>query len=145
MQVRCRCEVTRKIDPAKVGPWRLRCKQCGDILYDPSAAAPAMPARPMTETDPTQESAFQRRLHESAELKVMMSSDGTEGQPCPRHRGKKIIAACTRCADLLCNACLDKIGDEFVCSRCIADVATGAPSDRPGGIMGFFRRLFGGS
>ena len=30
-----------RIDIAQVGPWRLRCKQCGDVLYDPSRRGPA--------------------------------------------------------------------------------------------------------
>ncbi len=161
LSVRCRCQVVRKIDPAKVGQFRLRCKQCGDVLYDPNQAAP-VPLDPFakpTARDPgirpsgqgaigkgsdDGDTDFQKRLLESAELKVMMSSDGEQAVNCRRHKKRKVVAACTRCADLLCKQCLDRIGDEFVCATCIAQVATGEEAVPSGGVMSFFRKLFRG-
>jgi hypothetical protein len=141
LSVRCRCNVTRTIEPAKVGPWRLRCKQCGDVLYDPRAQAAE--AIPVEEEEPgALDSVFQKRLMESAELKVMMSNDGENALPCQRHPSKPVVAACTRCSDLLCKSCLDRVGDEFVCSRCVA-VAAGAIPKGEGGLMAWFRRLMG--
>ncbi len=147
LQVRCRCNVLRTIDTGQVGPWRLRCKQCGDVLYDPRAEVAEVPLPlelPGDDDDGLHEdSEFQRRLMESAELKVMMSSDGEEAQRCPRHPKRPIVAACTRCSDLLCRSCLDKIGDEFVCASCIASVAGARPAGDERGVMSWFRKLFG--
>jgi hypothetical protein len=149
--------VLRTIDTGQVGPWRLRCKQCGDILYDPRAKAAepiplplddgplsGPPRTTSEEQDLYSDSDFQRRLMESAELKVMMSSDGEEAQRCARHPTRAVVAACTRCGDLLCKSCLDRIGDEFVCARCIALVAGARPAGDGKGVMGWFRKLFGG-
>ncbi len=161
LQVRCRCNVVRKIDPAKVGSFRLRCKQCGDVLFDPHQAAP-VPLDPFAKPAPAArdpgmrpsgqgrigtgsddgDTDFQKRLLESAELNVMMSSDGEQAVTCRRHKKRRVVAACTRCADLLCKDCLDRIGDEFVCSKCIAQVATGEEAIPSGGVMSFFRKLF---
>lgn len=146
LQVRCRCDVLRRIDTGQVGPWRLRCKQCGDVLYDPRAQAAEVPLPlelPDDDDGRHDDTDFQRRLMESAELKVMMSSDGEEAQRCPRHPKRPIVAACTRCSDLLCRGCLDKIGDEFVCAACIALVAGARPEGDAKGVMGWFRKLFG--
>jgi hypothetical protein len=167
LQVRCRCDVLRTIDTTQVGPWRLRCKQCGDILYDPRASAaepvplpfpdPTRPPPPVaTDTkrsgyapvpkldedhDPLSDTEFQRRLMDSAELKVMMSSDGEESRPCPRHPQRPIVAACTNCSEFLCKRCLDKVGDAFVCAECAPELLTGPPKP---GVMGWLKRLFGG-
>lgn len=146
LQVRCRCDVLRTIDTGRVGPWRLRCKQCGDVLYDPRAQVAEVPLPlelPDDQDDGDLDTEFQRRLMESAELKVMMSSDGEEVQRCARHPQRPIVAACTRCSDLLCRACLDRVDDEFVCSACIAQVAGARPEGDDRGVMAWFRKLFG--
>ena len=150
LQVRCRCNVTRTIDTGQVGPWRLRCKQCGDVLYDPRAQATNVPLNlelppgPTSgdEHDPQEESEFQRRLLESAELKVMMSSEGEVAQRCRKHPKRAVVAACTRCGELLCKRCLDKVGDEFVCASCMAEVASARPEGDDKGVMAWFRKLF---
>jgi hypothetical protein len=208
--VRCRCNVQRRIDTSQVGPWRLRCKQCGDVLYDPSAAPipgthpgvtaaapppaptaapppprplppppPAVPpqARPRAPKTPIQQpghavpisdtgvvdpvlttpapshethdgeggedSTFQQWLHGSAELKVLLSSDGLPAPKCKRHPARRIVAGCTRCSELLCKFCLDRIDDEFVCSECVAAVATKVDL-QDGGLKAWFRKIFGG-
>lgn len=171
LSVRCRCNVRRTIDTSKVGAWRLRCKQCGDVLYDPSAnAGPAQPVPQIAtkrlgapvdlgedpfapqdlkvpdledEDDGVEDSQFQRWLHGSAELQVMLSSDGSDAPRCERHRDRKVVAACTRCSLLLCKKCLDRIDDEFVCSECVALVASKA-DPKQGGLTAWFKRLFGG-
>ncbi|MCO5165825.1 MAG: hypothetical protein M9894_05595 [Planctomycetes bacterium] len=137
----------RTIDTGRVGPWRLRCKQCGDILYDPRAQAHevSLPLDlPGEEDDPLEDTEFQRRLMESAELKVMMSSDGEEAQRCPKHPARPVVAACTRCSDLLCQACLDRIDDQFVCAGCVATVVGARPDGDGQGVLAWFRKLFGG-
>ncbi len=140
LKVRCRCQVTRTIDTGKVGPFRLRCKQCGDVLFDPRAEA----AEPVVLDDRpgVEDSTFFRRLQESAEIKVLMSSDGEESPPCPKHPDRRVVAACTRCSRLLCKRCLDRIDDDFVCSSCVAEAAGAKPP--PGGLMAWFRRVLGG-
>lgn len=140
----------RTIDTGQVGPWRLRCKQCGDVLYDPRAKAADVPLPlEMPREEPSdegsfkeQDSEFQRRLMESAELKVMMSADPDAAERCRRHPKRPVVAACTRCAGLLCKRCLDKIGDEFVCAECVASVATARPHGDERGVMAWFRKLF---
>jgi hypothetical protein len=150
LQVRCRCNVMRTIDTGQVGPWRLRCKQCGDVLYDPRAQAAEVPLaleipreEPASDEGSVQDSEFQRRLMESAELKVMMSADPDQAERCRRHPKRPVVAACTRCAALLCKRCLDKIGDEFVCAECVADVASARPQGDERGVMAWFKKLFG--
>jgi hypothetical protein len=171
MIVNCRCNVRREIDTAKVGPWRLRCKQCGDVLYDPSAsdAAPlpgsrddleAKAANVLSRLTPApradseigtvpqatgQESTFQQWLEGSAELQVMHSSDGANVPRCQTHPDRRIVAACTRCAQLLCKNCLDRIDDEFACASCVTKVAAHlGESGENTGLMGWFKRVFKG-
>lgn len=140
IQVVCRCRVRRTIDTREVGAWRLRCKQCGDVLYDP-ATAPAEPApEAEDEEDDTQ---FQRWLEGSGELKLLLSSEGDEAPPCPRHPSRRVVAACTRCAALLCKHCLDRIDDQFACAACVAEVAARVDPAQ-GGLFAWFRRLLGG-
>ncbi|MDC3379424.1 hypothetical protein OAX78_03985 [Planctomycetota bacterium] len=144
LSVRCSCNVQRTIDTSQVGPWRLRCKQCGDVIYDPSAEAleVATPVAPVIEEDP--DSQFQDWLEGSAELKVLLSADGTDAPRCQKHPAKRIIAACTRCSQLLCKKCLDRVDDEFVCSDCAIRVAAAGGEPGEGGFFGWFKRLFGG-
>ena len=89
-----------------------------------------------------EESQFQAWLQGSGELKVMHSSDGSNAPQCERHRGRRVVAACTRCSALLCKHCLDRIDDEFVCSECVAQVASGMDPSK-GGLKAWFRKLLG--
>ena len=62
--VRCRCNVQRVINIEQVGPWRLRCKQCGDVLYDPTS--PPRLQEPTARTPPDRQ-ATRRLLEEKAQ------------------------------------------------------------------------------
>lgn len=140
--VRCACAVPRTIDTDKVGSWRLRCKTCGDVIYDPKASA----IEPLVEDD--EDSQFMQWLRESAELKVLMSSEGDRAAPpsqmCERHSDRRVVAACNRCSRLLCRACLDRIGESFTCSECVgATLAASGRGGKGGGLMGFLARLLG--
>lgn len=168
--VECRCRVRRAIDPSQVGAWRLRCKQCGDVLYDPSTSGRHMPPPPPTpaatpvapmpgtpvpsampsaapllaaDDDGLEDTSFQQWLRGSGELKVLVSSDGAHTAHCSRHPAQRVVAACTRCSELLCKHCLDRIDDEFVCSECVAKVASEVDPTQ-GGLLGWFKRLLGG-
>jgi hypothetical protein len=143
LSVRCRCNVQRTIDTSQVGPWRLRCKQCGDVLYDPTqeaAAAEALEASREEEREEFDDSMFQQWLEGSAELKVMMSTDGDSAPQCGRHPGRHIVAACTRCSALLCKSCLDRVSDAFVCSECLLEEVSDQESG--GGFMAWLKGLF---
>ena len=136
---RCRC-TERTIDTDKVGPWRLRCKTCQEIIYDPQAAAAK---RPHVETTDDERSQFTDFLQASNELKVLMSSEGEPDQrPCPKHPKYKIVAACSRCEKLLCKKCLDRIGDAFTCGDCVEKQLMSSRESGGGGLMAFFRRIF---
>jgi hypothetical protein len=138
LAVHCSCAVARTIDTDKVGPYRLRCTTCREIIYDPNQQAVAV--------EPESDSQFQTWLEGSAELKVLASSDG-EGSPklCPKHPERRVVAACNGCSALLCRACLDRVGDKFTCSACV-DKTLGLKEKRAdGGIGGFFTKLFGAS
>jgi hypothetical protein len=143
IKVRCRCAVERTIDTDTVGPWRLRCKQCHDTIYDPEKAAQK---RAQVETTDDEKSQFNDWLQGSAELKVLMSSEGEpEKTPnCPTHPKYKIVAACSKCDKLLCKHCLDRVGDQFTCSECVANALSEGRDGEGGGFMAFLRRLFGG-
>ncbi len=138
---RCRC-TQRTIDTDKVGPWRLRCKTCHEIIYDPQAAAAKKAA---TETTDEERTNFNEFLQASNELKVLMSSEGEPDQRnCKAHPKYKIVAACSRCEKLLCKKCLDRVGDAFTCGDCIEkQLLSSKESGGGGGFFGFFRRLFG--
>ncbi len=138
--VSCRCGVSRKLDTEKVGPWRIRCTTCREIIYDPARAKP--PLAPPPEPEVT-DSDFTRWLTGSAELKVLLSSDGDgPAGRCPAHGGRKFVAACVRCSRLLCRACLDQVGEAFTCAECVrAELEERAGTKR--GIGGFLARLFG--
>lgn len=140
---RCRC-TQRTIDTDKVGPWRLRCKTCQEIIYDPQAAAAAAKQRPSTvETTDEEKTQFNDFLQASNELKVLMSSEGEpDTRHCPRHPKYKIVAACGRCEKLLCKKCLDRVGDAFTCSDCIEKQLLSSKESSGGGLFAFFRRLF---
>ena len=141
IQVRCRCAVARTIDTSSVGPWRLRCKTCGDVIYDPQSQ-PTPPAPPPVEEDNSQ---FNDWLQGSAELKVLMSSEGdTDAETCAKHPKYKIVAACTRCAALLCKRCLDRVGDAFTCGDCLAKELAGPSKAAVAahGIKAFFAKWF---
>ena len=138
--VHCRCAVSRTIDTDKVGPNRLRCTTCREIIYDPAAVATTVEPQP----DPDDESQFQQWLQGSAELKVLLSSEGEAApQNCPKHPTRKIVAACNQCSRLLCRACLDRVGEAFTCSACVAEAVTGKKV-KQGGFFAFLSRLFGG-
>jgi hypothetical protein len=144
ISVNCRCAVERQIDTEKVGPWRLRCKGCQEIIYDPEAQA--QPKRPDPEPSTEEESQFNQYLRGSAELKVLMSSEQEKGFPsqagtCRTHQGFKIVAACNRCSKLLCRRCLDRVGDSFTCASCIEKQLLES-RESGGGFLGFFKRLF---
>ncbi|MEZ0227213.1 MAG: B-box zinc finger protein [Planctomycetota bacterium] len=142
---KCRC-TQRTIDTDKVGPWRLRCKTCHEIIYDPQAAAAAAAAKKQhVETTDDEKTQFNDFLQASNELKVLMSSEGEPDQrPCPKHPKYKIVAACSRCDKLLCKKCLDRIGDAFTCGDCVErQLLSSKEGGGGGGLMGFFRRLFG--
>ena len=144
IQVRCRCAVARTIDTTTVGPWRLRCKTCGDVIYDPQSQPP--PRVPPPPTSDEENSQFNDWLQGSAELKVLMSSEGDDEQEsCAKHPKYKIVAACNRCAALLCKRCLDRIGDSFTCGDCVAKElrGTSGAAKVAGGLKAFFGRLFG--
>ncbi|RMG07279.1 MAG: hypothetical protein D6731_24180, partial [Planctomycetota bacterium] len=103
----------------------------------PLLAPPAPPAE-------DEDSVFQRWLEGSAELKVLVSSDGSTSPKCKQHPERRVVAACTRCSALLCSRCLDRIGDEFACAECVARVA--AQTDpAQGGLKSWFRKVFGGN
>src|SRR4051812_29893242 len=138
--VHCRCAVARTIDTDKVGQNRLRCTTCREIIYDPAAVATTVEPEP----DPDDESQFQQWLQGSAELKVMLSSEGDPAaQNCPKHPNRRIVAACNQCSRLLCRACLDRVGEAFTCSACVAEAVTGKKKRKKGGFFAFFARLFG--
>jgi len=148
ISVRCRC-AQRKIDTDQVGPWRLRCKTCQEILWDPQAHAAAVAKRtqqpPKTvETTDEERTQFNDWLNASNELKVLMSSEGEQPQePCKKHPKYKIVAACSKCSALLCKRCLDRIGDAFTCGDCVEKQLLSSKESGPrGGIFGFFKRLF---
>src|SRR5438445_45088 len=93
---------------------------CSPVLFPaPEARPPAPPPRRETESS-VDDSDFNQWLHGSAELKVLLSSDG-EGPAgrCLRHDGRKFVAACVRCSKLLCRACLDQVGESFTCADCV--------------------------
>lgn len=138
ISVRCRCNVQRTIDIDRVGPWRLRCKQCGDVLYDPSARVLEPELEESAEPGVT-DSQFQRWLHGSAELKVMLSNDGEEAMRCERHPDRAVVAACTRCSAFLCKRCLDRVGDAFVCAACIHADDAARPRGWLARLLAWFR------
>jgi hypothetical protein len=138
ISVRCRC-TQRTIDTDQVGPWRLRCKTCQEIIYDPTAQAAK---RPQVETTDDEKTQFNDFLQASNELKVLMSSEGEPDQrPCKKHPKYKIVAACSRCGALLCKKCLDRIGDAFTCGDCV-EKQLFQSRESSGGLLGFFKRLF---
>lgn len=136
--VRCRCQKVRTIDTERAGPWRMRCKGCGDVLFDP-ARAPE-PAEVLEES--VEDTEFLNWLEGSAELNVLKSSDA-DAPPCVRHTDRPVVAACTQCSRLLCKLCLDRVGEAFVCSECVAEQAAGGPEGEPG-VFGWLRRKLGG-
>ena len=145
---RCRC-TERTNDTEKVGPWRLRCKTCHEIIYDPQAAAAAAAAKTApgktvaTETTDDEKTQFNDFLQASNELKVLMSSEGEPDQrPCPKHPKYKIVAACSRCDKLLCKKCLDRVGDAFMCAECVEKQLLSSRETSGGGFFAFFRKLF---
>lgn len=141
IQVRCRC-AQRTIDTANIGSWKLRCKTCHEIIYDPEArAAPAIP----TETSDEEQTQFNQWLQGSAELKVLMSSESEDGaKRCPRHPEYKLVAACSRCEKLLCKRCLDRVGEAFTCGDCTEkQLAESREAEKRGGIVGLLKRLLG--
>lgn len=144
ISVNCRCAVARQIDTDKVGPWRLRCKGCQEIIYDPQAQA--APRVPQPDPSTTEETQFQDWLQGSAELKVLMSSEAEPNAPaqnCRKHKGGKVVAACSRCSQLLCKRCLDRVGDSFTCADCVErQLLNSREGSRGGGILGFLKRLF---
>jgi len=140
IQVRCRC-AQRTIDTETVGPWRLRCKTCQEIIYDPPATAAKPSVAPETTDD--ERSRFDEWLHGSSELQLLMSSDGKEGQPCSRHPDHKVIAACSRCEKLLCKQCLDRIGEAFTCGDCVEKQLLESRETERRGVLGFLGRIFG--
>ncbi len=141
VSVRCRC-TQRTIDTDQVGPWRLRCKQCQEIIWDPQAQAQRRPSN--VETTDEERSQFNDFLQASNELKVLMSSEGEPDQRnCPKHPKYKIVAACGRCEKLLCKKCLDRVGDAFTCSDCVEKQLLSSRETGGGGLLAFFKRLFG--
>jgi hypothetical protein len=139
--VHCRCAVARTIDTDKVGPYRLRCTTCREVIYDPAQVATVVEPEP----DPDEESSFQQWLEGSAELKVMLSSEGDPSpQSCPKHPQRRVVAACNKCSRLLCRACLDRVGETFTCSACVAETVTGKKQKKGKGFLSFLSRLFGG-
>jgi hypothetical protein len=137
IKVECRCK-RRTIDTDKVGPWRLRCKTCGEVLYDPRVA----PLPDELEDSDVEDSVFQQWLNGSSDLNVLTSTDGEESQPCPKHPQLPVVAACTRCSSLLCKSCLDRVEDVFVCSDCIRQELAGSGEGK--GMTAWLKRLFGG-
>ena len=75
---------------------------------------------------------------------VLLSTDGEDSPYCQRHPKRRIVAACTRCSGLLCKHCLDRIDDEFVCSECVQKVVASEAAGGGGGLLSWFKRLFGG-
>jgi hypothetical protein len=142
VKVRCRC-MQRTIDTDTVGPWRLRCKTCHEIIYDPQAASARAKKQP--ETSDEEKSQFNDWLQASNELKVLMSSDGETGlRPCPKHPKYKLIAACSGCEKLLCKKCLDRVGESFTCGDCVERklFESRESGKTTGGLFAFLRRLF---
>jgi hypothetical protein len=135
--VRCKC-TQRTIDTDTIGPWRLRCKTCHEIIYDPTA----QPAQARTETTDEERTQFNDWLKGSAELKVLMSSEGDGAQKCKLHPKYPIVAACRECEKLLCKRCLDRVGDSFTCSDCVSRRLMGSQETEGRGIGAFFKRLF---
>jgi hypothetical protein len=143
LAVHCRCAVERTIDTDEVGPWRLRCKKCQEIIYDPAARPRERDLEPEGST--AAETQFHKWLQGSGELKVLASSAGDRMSPlpsCPAHPRFKIVAACNRCSKLLCKRCLDRVGDSFTCAACV-EQQLASPSEE-GGLLGRLRRLLGG-
>jgi len=137
LEVRCRC-TRRTIDTDQVGPWRLRCKTCQEIIYDPQARAAQA-----TDTTDEERTQFNDFLQASNELKVMMSSEGEpDARSCPKHPKYKIVAACSKCAKLLCKRCLDRIGDAFTCGDCVEKQLLSSRESEPRGLFAFFKRMF---
>lgn len=136
LSVKCKCAVKREIDTAAVGSCRLRCRTCGDVLYDPLARGAE--AKPEPEPEPEDETAFQEWLEASRELKLILSSENEKSLPCPTHVDQRVVAACNHCARLLCKRCLDRVDDSFTCSACL-DKAVAPPK------RGWLGRMFGGA
>lgn len=137
--VRCRC-TQRTIDTDQVGPWRLRCKQCHEIIYDPTPP----PSAQKVETTDDERTQFNEFLQASNELKVLMSSEGEpDARFCAKHPKSRIVAACSRCEALLCKKCLDRVGDSFTCGDCVERQLLSSKESEARGFFAFFRRLFG--
>lgn len=137
LKVSCRCK-SRVIDTEKAGPWRMRCKTCGEVLYDPRNAH--LPHEELEESA-VEDTQFQNWLEGSSDLNVLTSTDGESTRPCPKHPELGVVAACTRCSSLLCKRCLDRVGDVFVCSECIRKELEQSAEK---GMTGWLKRLFGG-
>jgi len=114
--VRCGCKVERTVDVSGHVPWRVRCRSCGEVLFDPSATlvvgASAEPPEARLEDR------FRRWLSGSSELQVL--PQGGAEERCALHASQPVVARCRRCARHLCRACLDRVGDAFMCAQCLA-------------------------
>ncbi len=135
IKVRCRC-AQRTIDTDKVGAWKLRCKTCQEIIYDPQSAGRG------TDSTVEEHTNFDRWLQESNELKVLMSSDGEpDGRTCKKHPKYNVVAACNRCGQLLCKRCLDRIDEAFTCADCVAQLV--ASREKEATFFARVKRFFG--
>lgn len=138
--VQCGCGKERAIDTRSLPPWRIRCKSCRQVLFDPtttlllgedapSGAAtgadpgPASPPGRAGEVDP-----FARFLRSSAELTELKAA---ELERCARHPAQAPVATCNRCGKQLCRACLDQVGNAFGCASCLETQAPPAPAPLP--------------
>ena len=115
LSVRCACNVEREIDTSVLRPWRVRCKRCQQVLFDPSATMVVGDAEVAAED--TQE--LDRWVSGSQQhLRPLDPGDTVEAMRCPTHPLQFVIAACKQCNRLVCRACVDQVGDALVCTDC---------------------------
>ena len=148
--IRCGCGKERAIDTRSLPPWRIRCKSCRQVLFDPtttlllgedgpgdapdpppafggggSAAARASGASP---ADAAPFDPFAKFLKSSAELTELQAA---ARERCARHPSQTPVATCNRCGRQLCRACLDQVGNAFACATCLEAQAPPTPAPLP--------------
>jgi hypothetical protein len=146
--VRCACNVERKIDTSVLRPWRVRCKRCKQVLFDPSSTMVVGNATVQEES--TQE--LNRWVSGSHEhIRPLNLNETSEAMRCPTHPLQQVIAGCKQCNRLLCRACVDQVGESLVCSDCVGqqnqahgsatiDGARQAPAMSPREVLHAFER-----